>query len=191
MDPNDAPSVSGSLDLTGTKLIFGQPTLMNYQFTISENDSPTYFVKMTRSPNKPDITIRQRTKEGPVQGVSWFRWNKAKLGVGEDEMTMRWSELGPKGPMTGVRHEFEWEGTMYSAHRLKSADRQEMGVKRTASPHFKVVEVASKRLVGVFVSDKGFRGKGSMQYAEGVSEDLQILILLVVASLRERRRRAG
>lgn len=77
-------------------------------------------------------------------------------------------------------------GKSYVLQRAKSEDTKATGLSRMLIAHFKIVEESSGELIALYVS--GMK-KGTMKLKPGLTEDLEILCVLGVASWRDKLRR--
>ena len=187
------PSKDEQYGPTGKALTFNHTDSfhLSRDMIIQDAETPTYYADVSEfSRNKPDITLHRGGKDGPVVAASWYGpRKKIRLGVGSDDISMVWIELKRGGHLMSKRYAFEWDGKPYLLQRATSKDTKVTGLSKLMLTHFKVVDVESGELVALYVSHKIGKKKGTMKFKPGLSEELEILFVLGVASWRDKIRR--
>lgn len=163
--------------------------------TIRAPDGSTaYFADISRfTPNTPDIVLHAGGKDGPTVGVAHTGIARSiTCGLGSDELAREWVEMKRGGGvMGGKKYRFERAGRRFALRFVKGGEGT--GVAKVFSGHYQVVDEGTgaevARYVGVSVPG---RKKGTLMFAEGVSREMEVLVVLGVAAWREKvRRRRG
>lgn len=87
------------------------------------------------------------------------------------------------------RYVFDWNGKQSASQRANSKNINVTGLSKWMLTHFKVVDVDSGGLIALYTSNKFGRKKGTVRLKSGLSQDLEILSMLGVASWKEKIRR--
>lgn len=149
------------------------------------SNSPEYFSDISvYSRNTPDVVLHAQAKGGPIVGQARFRWSRSiTCGVGVNELSAEWSEMKRSG-VSDQTFQFVQAGRLYTFSKTR-----EGGLKSLLS-HFQVIDEATGEVIAYYASRSApGRRRGVLTFKEGVSRDLEILIILAIISVREKRRR--
>lgn len=181
--------------LTGRSLrCINNPSFPYRDVTYLEGEECVYYADIFEwKRNTPDIRLHRERLHGPVAGLSHFRWNRCrpKVGIGSDGVNnMTWVEMECKGVWNKTQR-FEWKGKKYVLRRVSSEDCKVIGVKPKFGAHLKVVEEGSGGLVALHICESLWaKKKAALRFADGVGDDLEVLIVLAIATWREIIRRS-
>lgn len=160
---------------------------------ILENETPIYFADISVfTPDKPDITLRSRTENGPIVGQAHFRWSLSiKAGVGPNDTSMTWTNM-KRGGVLRRHYSFEYRGRAYSLRRTHSTDNGVAPHQRAMFSHMKVVDETSNQVIAAFISILSVKRKrGTIKFAKGVGPELEALCIMGFAAWREKVARAA
>lgn len=161
--------------------------------TVNRPDgSVAYFADISEfKPNGPDVSIHSGGKEGVLVGVAHFRWSRSiRAGLGSDLLAMEWVDLKRGGTMTSKRFDFEYRGERYSLRRTSDPKHGVKGMGKVLMANYQIVREGSGEVVGYYTNETmPGRKKGDLCLAEGISRELEILVVLGVVSWREKSRR--
>ena len=179
--------------INGPKLDFEHDGFPWRDINIRRNDgSLAYFADISVFSRKvPDIILYSNSKEGPIVAVSHFsRALSIKCGLGSNELSRDWIEMKRSGAFGSTRYRFEYGERKYSLRRTRDAGHGVSGINRVLMSHYQVIDDDSGDTLAVYITSASIgKRKGSLTLVQGVSQELEVLIVIVVASWREKARR--
>ena len=180
---DEHPTTKNPSSLQGQKLVFDNEAFPWRDVAVHREDgSFAYFADIfVYTRNTPDIQLRSGSKDGLLVAAAHFRWGTSiKCGIGSDDLSMEWVKMNCTGPVLKKRFQFEWQGRSYSLCRTRNG----------VYYNYQVVEEASGELLAAYAGEKALgRKRGTLRLAEGVNRQLEVLIVLAIASWREIIRR--
>jgi hypothetical protein len=143
------------------------------------------------SRNVPDIRLHSNGKEGPIVAVSHFsRALSIKCGLGSNELSRDWIEIKRSGAFGSTKYRFEHGGRKYSLRRTRDAGHGVSAINRVLMSHYQVIDDDSGDILAAYITSASIgKRKGSLTLAQGVSQELEVLTVIGVASWREKARR--
>ena len=161
-------------------------------FAVLEGTFRLYQAEVDRfNEDLPDIHLERAALGTQTIGVSFIRQvTSPRVGIGDSNASMSWVKMHRMGAMHAKRQCFEWGGASYVMKRTWSARSGVRGLKQKMHANFKVVLAVSQQLVAVcLASEDAKEGSWRVVVAEGVGQDLEILIILGLMSWIEISRR--
>ena len=188
---SDSPPQSPTLQksqLTGPSLTIQVHGYICPHVTATSSEGHNYYMTFHRI-KKPDVKVFRDQAGGPLAAVSYIHsWTRVyHIGVGNDQASMQW--VDSKTKVYPKRPTFEWKGETYVLARVFKDENGEKLKKSKWWWYFGVRDSAGKRVA--LCSPGGAKGKSILKLAEGVSEELWLVILLAICSWKEEMKRAG
>lgn len=160
----------------------------------STSGQPLYHAEISEAtPKKPDVLLRAPDKNGASVARSHFRLSRSmRVGIGQREVDTDWVELNTSAVFSKGSYGFTYGGREYRLSRTKASEHGVEGMNKANLNNFKVVEVGgSEEVIAVYVSETWHPGwmKGVLTLREGVSGQLELLVVMGVVGWREKMRR--
>jgi hypothetical protein len=176
--------------LTGRTLIFETHGHIKQHITVTSSQAHKYFLSFHRI-KKPDIKLLIGQEGGPLAAVSYIHsWSRVyHIGLGNDDVSMEWvdykTKVWPKEPT------FEWKGATYILGRVSEDENGNKLEKPKLRCYFGVRDGAGRRVALYSPCKRDGKRTAVLKLANGMSEELEQVIILGIVSWREEMRRAG
>ncbi|KAK5172065.1 uncharacterized protein LTR77_003702 [Saxophila tyrrhenica] len=156
----------------------------------NDQQQQLFFADICAYGKKPDITLHQNTKEGPVVAAAHYRYGRSvNVGIGPDDLSMTWVELKRRNVLETRGFTFVWNDTVYALRRATFEDHGSTGAGRLLLTHFKVVEEATGEMIALYVSKPVGKTKGTLRLKSKLSGELNVLCIVGVIAWRDKIRR--
>lgn len=185
--PPQSPTLKKS-QLTGPCLTTQVHGYICPHVTASSSEGHNYYITFHRI-KKPDIKVVRDQQGGPLAAVAYIHsWSRIyHIGVGHDDTSMQW--VDSKTKVYPKRPTFEWKGETYILARVSKDENGEKLKKAKWWWYFGVRDGAGGWVA--LCSPGDAKGKSILKLAEGVTEELGLVILLAISSWKEEMKRAG
>lgn len=187
----DTAQANNSQPHSSSKLHGPTFTISNGSFpwrdvTVLSDNSPLYFADVSQyTLRTPDMTWHSQDKSGPVIGHTFVHLGRSiKCGLGSQETSMTWLEMKRNSFFPSKSYTFDWQGKEYVICRSGQGGSRKSG-------QYEVLEAETKEVVARHEGEFKFgstmvRREKRVEFAEGMGEELRVLVLMGVCAWREK-----
>ena len=177
-------------ELTGRCLTFETHGCIKQHVIITSSQGDKYFLSYHRI-KKPDIKLSLGHHDGPLSAVAYIHsWSRCyRVGLGNDEVSKDWvkykTKVWPKRPT------FEWKGETYILGRAFKDENGEKLEKSKTRWYFSVRDGTGGWVALYSPCKVDGKKVGVLKLANGISEEVEQIIILGIASWKAEMKRAG
>lgn len=157
---------------------------------VYEGGKTKYFIGIHRA-NRPDLRLRHGHDRGALAAVSHIHsWTRVyHIGLGSDEHSMQWVDFDYKAWQKEPT--FKWKDETYVMSRTSTDENGEKLEHTKLWFHVGVTDSTEQRVATHSTRKEQGKRKCFLNFAQGVSQELELLIVLGICSWKEEMRRAG